>query len=328
MAQSDVLSLFNMQTPEQLRQDYLDKNMISPGQMGSQGLLQQVVSQMSNAGSMIGSAGGQLLGGKVAGEVEAAGIQQVMKDAAGRQFKNDSERYSFVAEGLDKLGLNKQAMLARKEANKSQLEGLQLAEAIRKGELPLTKDFKFQRKVVDPTTKAVTWGTVTVTKVWNKDTNSYEFPSDVDQSSLSNGVEVVKPLTPEEQHSLKTKQDSVAEFARREALKSKESKWSPAPNIRTTDANSEVNAADPEGQVFAQSFASSPQEAPAKVFEPIRPSNQYEGRVNQLPAAQSKAIQQQLRKLQSTDIAAYWRMRQELEKKGIDVKALTENHIQ
>ena len=47
--------LFDFQTPQQLRNDYLDSMLISPAQMGNQSLLQQVVSMGQNAGSIAGA---------------------------------------------------------------------------------------------------------------------------------------------------------------------------------------------------------------------------------------------------------------------------------
>lgn len=307
MAQSDVLSLFNMQTPEQLRQDYLDKNMISPGQMGSQGLLQQVVSQMSNAGSMIGSAGGQLLGGKVAGEVEAAGIQQVMKDAAGRQFKNDSERYSFVAEGLDKLGLNKQAMLARKEANKSKLESLTTEAAVAKSGMPLTQPFSRIIKVPDGLggTKEQT---ITETLQWDKENKTWIRPT---IGTAGGGAAATGEASP------KTEQQKAQDI------------------LDARGNNQATNAPPPEGgavtPVPRQNVVGTP------LLSPQGRSNEVSGRVGGPPSSgaswkqtppqitpqQAQVMQGQLRKLLYTDRAAYWKMREELEQAGIDVEALT-----
>jgi hypothetical protein len=51
---SEILGLFGGQNPQQLRNAALDSMLISPAQMGSQGLLQQVVSMGRNAGTIAG----------------------------------------------------------------------------------------------------------------------------------------------------------------------------------------------------------------------------------------------------------------------------------
>ena len=76
---SEILGLFGGKDPQQLQQDYLSGLMVSPAQMGSQGLLQQLISTGANAGAMMGYGGGRLLGGKVAGEVEASYIDEAVK---------------------------------------------------------------------------------------------------------------------------------------------------------------------------------------------------------------------------------------------------------
>lgn len=70
--------LFDMVTPQQAQQAYLDQFTTSPQQMGQQGLLQQVVSQMGNAGAGIGAGVGRLFGGMSPQEAEAQRVQGIM----------------------------------------------------------------------------------------------------------------------------------------------------------------------------------------------------------------------------------------------------------
>ena len=96
---SEILGLFGGKNPQQLQQDYLSGLMVSPAQMGSQGLLQQLISTGANAGAMMGYGGGRLLGGKVAGEVEAAYIDEAVK--AGNAVKGTpAEKMQAVADSL------------------------------------------------------------------------------------------------------------------------------------------------------------------------------------------------------------------------------------
>ena len=126
---SEILGLFGGKNPQQLQQDYLSGLMVSPTQMGSQGLLQQLISTGANAGAMMGYGGGRLLGGKVAGEVEAAYIDEAVK--AGNAVKGTpAEKMQAVADSLaDKPGMGKQYLMALNEARKLKAEDMTMAEA-------------------------------------------------------------------------------------------------------------------------------------------------------------------------------------------------------
>jgi len=126
---SEILGLFGTQSPQQLRNAALDSMLISPAQMGSQGLLQQVVSMGQNAGTMLGMGAGSLLGGKVAGEVEAAYVDEAIK--AGNAVKGTpAQKMKAVADALaEKPGMGKQYLMALNEARKLEAEDLTLEDA-------------------------------------------------------------------------------------------------------------------------------------------------------------------------------------------------------
>jgi hypothetical protein len=116
---SEILGLFGGQSPQQLRNAFLDSTMVSPQQMAQQGLLQQVVSMGQNAGSMMGAGAGRLFGGKVAGEVEASYLEDSLAQVEKMGFKNDAEKMAALGDLLaTKPGMGRQAMLARQEAEK------------------------------------------------------------------------------------------------------------------------------------------------------------------------------------------------------------------
>lgn len=149
---SEILGLFGGKNPQQLRGDVLDSLLVSPAQMGSQSLLQQVVSMGRNAGSMIGMGAGQLLGGKVAGEVEAAYLDDAIK-AASAVKGTPAEKMQAVAEYLaDKPGMGAQYMKAMEEANRLKAQGLQLEEAQFKAQ-NRTRENKETRMVYNPLTQ-------------------------------------------------------------------------------------------------------------------------------------------------------------------------------
>ena len=119
---SDILGLFGGVSPQQMQNQYLDQQMVSPAQLGAQGLLQQVVSLGGNAGSMLGYGAGRLLGGKVAGEVEATTINDAIKYASSKG-NTAADKMEAVAEYLaDKPGMGAQYMKAMQEAKKLRQE--------------------------------------------------------------------------------------------------------------------------------------------------------------------------------------------------------------
>lgn len=128
---SEILGLFGGKSAQQLRGDVLDSMLVSPAQMGSQSLLQQVVSMGRNAGSMAGMGVGQLLGGKVAGEVEAAYLDEALKEiSADKNIKTPADGLDQLAGKLvNKPGMAKQAFLAHQEAQRLRAQQLQIDEA-------------------------------------------------------------------------------------------------------------------------------------------------------------------------------------------------------
>jgi len=179
---SEILGLFNAQSPQDIRNKALDSMMISPTQMGSQGLLQQVVSMGQNAGTMMGMGAGSLLGGKVAGEVEAAYLDEAVK--AGSAVKGTPvEKMQAVADALaDKPGMGKQYMMAQREVRRLQAEDLQMQKA-QQDLIPPYKEFKIETvKYMDNGQGKIVpvKDFITVTRKYNPETKQYE---DMQQSS-------------------------------------------------------------------------------------------------------------------------------------------------
>lgn len=135
---SEILGLFGGQNPQQLRNAALDSMLISPAQMGSQGLLQQVVSMGQNAGTMAGMGAGRLMGGKVAGEVEASYLEQAIQ--AGQAGKTPTEKMKLVASFLeDKPGMGAQYMKALSEARRLEAEDFTMTQAKEKARTRVIK---------------------------------------------------------------------------------------------------------------------------------------------------------------------------------------------
>lgn len=121
-----ISGLFGMQNPQQLQQDYLSGLMVSPAQMGQQGLLQQLTSVGANAGAMMGYGGGRLLGGKVAGEQEALAIKKVMDETKGET--DPIKRLRAASSQLSSLGMHKAAQKAAEQADVYEVRDLTMQE--------------------------------------------------------------------------------------------------------------------------------------------------------------------------------------------------------
>ena len=148
---SEILGLFGGQNSQQLRNAALDSMLVSPAQMSSQGLLQQVVSMGRNAGTMAGMGAGRLMGGKVAGEVEASYIEQAIQ--AGQAGKTPTEKMKLVASFLeDKPGMGAQYMKALSEARRLEAEDFTMTQAKEKAR---TRTIKRQVDQFDPYTGKV-----------------------------------------------------------------------------------------------------------------------------------------------------------------------------
>jgi hypothetical protein len=119
--------LFGTSSPSKIQQDYLNQFLVSPAQMGQQGLLQQVVSLMSNAGANIGAQGSRMLGGKLAGEIEASYLEDSLAQVEKMGLKSEAEKMAALGDLLaQKPGMGRQAMIARQEAVKLKKQGFEL----------------------------------------------------------------------------------------------------------------------------------------------------------------------------------------------------------
>lgn len=187
---SEILGLFDTQSPRQLRNAALDSMMISPTQMGSQGLLQQVVSMGQNAGTMIGMGAGSLLGGKVAGEVEAAYLDEAIK--AGNAVKGTpAQKMKAVADALaEKPGMGKQYLMALNESRKLEAEDLTLEDAKFKAanrtrDRKETRMVKNEEGVYEP--RQFYWTEDLINGVWVKATMPSDTPPPSDGGGATGG---------------------------------------------------------------------------------------------------------------------------------------------
>ena len=126
---SEILSLFG-KTPAQIRQEQFDSLMVSPAQMGSQGLLQQVASMGGNAGAAVGNLAGRMMGGMAPGEREAMVMQDVMQQVGQDPNMTQAERLRKMAEIVSQQpGMGDQALKLQAAANQMETQRMTLEEA-------------------------------------------------------------------------------------------------------------------------------------------------------------------------------------------------------
>jgi hypothetical protein len=126
---SEILGLFG-KTPAQIRQEQFDSMMVSPTQMGSQGLLQQVVSMGRNAGSAAGGMAGRMMGGMAPGEREAMVMQDVMQRVGQDPNMTQAERLRKMAEIVSQQpGMGDQALKLQAAANQLETQQMTIDEA-------------------------------------------------------------------------------------------------------------------------------------------------------------------------------------------------------
>jgi hypothetical protein len=127
MSNESIMGLFGNLNPQQIRNDALDRSMISPAQMSQQGLLEQVVSMGRNAGTMLGYGGGRLLGGKVSGEVEAGLVNNALEQVNKMGIKDPAQKMAKLGEILSaNPATAKQGMIAQQEAVKLKEQGYKM----------------------------------------------------------------------------------------------------------------------------------------------------------------------------------------------------------
>lgn len=151
--------LFGFKSPTELQNQYYSGLMVSPAQIGQQGLLQQLVSTAANAGAMMGYGGGRLLGGKVAGEADAEVIQQALADT--RAETDPTKRLRSMADILTTKGMDDAAFKLSAQADKFEEASLskqereaRMAETKRKADKDAAEETK-RVKLVDSRKKSL-----------------------------------------------------------------------------------------------------------------------------------------------------------------------------
>jgi len=123
------MGLFGMPTAQEARQQYEQGLMLTPAQMGSQGLLQQVVSTIGQGGGMAGYGLGRMMGGMAPQEAEAIGMQQAMQEVTAMGITDPAKKMTALADALQKRGLSRAAMQALEKGRAMRVQDLQSQQA-------------------------------------------------------------------------------------------------------------------------------------------------------------------------------------------------------
>jgi hypothetical protein len=123
------MGLFGMPTAQEARQQYEQGLMLTPAQMGSQGLLQQVVSTIGQGGGMAGYGLGRMMGGMAPQEAEAMGMQQAMQEVTAMGITDPAKKMTALADALQKRGLSRAAMQALEKGRAMKVQDLQSRQA-------------------------------------------------------------------------------------------------------------------------------------------------------------------------------------------------------
>jgi len=123
------MGLFGMPTAQEARQQYEQGLMLTPAQMGSQGLLQQVVSTIAQGGAGVGYGLGRMMGGMAPQEAEAIGMQQAMQEVTAMGITDPAKKMTALADALQKRGLSRAAMQALEKGRAMRVQDLQSQQA-------------------------------------------------------------------------------------------------------------------------------------------------------------------------------------------------------
>jgi len=181
---AQIQGLFGTSSPSKIEQDYLNQFLVSPAQMGQQGLLQQVVSLMSNAGANIGAQGSRMLGGQLPEIQERETISQVYQDVKNLGLTNNSEVYTELAKRLADKGLTDKASIASTKAAEYQQQELKNKETKLNIE-GQTLENTLNRATIMPKVKAAFLANDTAEAALKKAKQDYELANQINPTKVA-----------------------------------------------------------------------------------------------------------------------------------------------
>jgi hypothetical protein len=249
---SEILGLFGGQSPQQLRNAFLDSTMVSPQQMAQQGLLQQVVSMGQNAGSMIGAGAGRLFGGKVPGEVEQETIANIYQDIQKLDLPTESAKYKMFATKLGEAGLSQQAALASKKASEAYSSELKNKETLL-GIEGKTLENTLNRATIMPKVKAAYLANQTAVAALDKAKQDYELANQINPTKVAQAKQNL--ATAQQAYAQADKTNPVAYAQAKQTLATAQQAYAQANRIDPLEVKKAQQALINSQQAYAQTNA-------------------------------------------------------------------------
>lgn len=259
---SEILGLFGGQSPQQLRNAFLDSTMVSPQQMAQQGLLQQVVSMGQNAGSMIGAGAGRLFGGKVPGEVEQETIANIYQDIQELDLPTESAKYKVFATKLGEAGLSQQAALASKKASEAYSSELKNKETLL-GIEGKTLENTLNRATIMPKVKAAYLANATAEAALRDSKQAFELANKINPTKVAQAKQNL--ATAQQAYAQADKTNPVVLAQARQTLATAQQAYAQANRINPLEVEKAQQALINAQQVFAKTKAEMAQ------FEALNP---------------------------------------------------------
>ena len=259
---AQIQGLFGTSSPSKIEQDYLNQFLVSPAQMGQQGLLQQVVSLMSNAGANIGAQGSRMLGGQLPEIQERETISQVYQDVKNLGLTNNSEVYTELAKRLADKGLTDKASIASTKAAEYQQQELKNKETKLniKGQ---TLENTLNRATIMPKVKAAFLANDTAEAALKKAKQDYELANQINPTKVAQAKQNL--ATAQQAYAQADKTNPIALAQARQTLATAQQAYKQANTINPLEVQKAQQAIINSQQAFAKTKAEMAQ------FEALNP---------------------------------------------------------
>ena len=259
---AQIQGLFGTSSPSKIEQDYLNQFLVSPAQMGQQGLLQQVVSLMSNAGANIGAQGSRMLGGQLPEIQERETISQVYQDVKNLGLKNNSEVYTELAKRLADKGLTDKASIASTKAAEYQQQELKNKETNLNIE-GKTLENTLNRATIMPKVKAAFLANDTAEAALKKAKQDYELANQINPTKVAQAKQNL--ATAQQAYAQTDKTNPIALAQAKQALAAAQQAYKQANTINPLEVQKAQQAIINSQQAFAKTKAEMAQ------FEALNP---------------------------------------------------------
>ncbi len=249
---AQIQGLFGTSSPSKIEQDYLNQFIVSPAQMGQQGLLQQVVSLMSNAGANIGAQGSRMLGGQLPEIQERETISQVYQDVKNLGLKNNSEVYTELAKRLADKGLTDKASIASTKAAEYQQQELKNKETNLNIE-GKTLENTLNRATIMPKVKAAYLANQTAQAALNKAKQEYDLANKINPTKVAQAKQNL--ATAQQAYAQTDKTNPIALAQARQTLATAQQAFAQANKINPLEVQKAQQAIINSQQAYAQTNA-------------------------------------------------------------------------